>query len=365
MEQRAMLSDLHTTEVFKESSIQVERTLDEAYYPALGPEELSARNNDQVITWTYRRTYSTDDTRTPILMVPQLWLWAVGEVVISAYSMTRESNLFVPFEDGMDKGTGDLSVGLRLALTIVSQIDNFGEKYIQKNSNVSVKLPSTLDIFETSVLSVLSEVNKYLDPTRPTGVDLQKEKVFIHDIWDILSELAMIQEILEQQEKVFDQLLIDNNWLEPTTKQLINPTQKGWDRIVSAKTRLSQYHQRINKIRRDSERIDKAIQDMLNLKRTDASIKEAHYSTRVAESSLSAANNSNKMAQNGIVLNAAVVGFTVVTIIFTPLSFLVGLFALPTNGVRRLLETNNETKDVYRSAPFAGVFSKLPMCFTE
>jgi hypothetical protein len=56
------------------------------------------------------------------------------------------------------------------------------------------------------------------------------------------------------------------------------------------------------------------------------------------------------------VLNAVAVGFTLVTVIFTPLSFLTGLFALSTDELRRLLSTTTETKGIYISRYVGGIF---------
>jgi hypothetical protein len=56
--------------------INCERTLDEAYYPALSESDLTKRNDDQAVSRWYNRTYqqgaSTNDKRSPILMVSQM-----------------------------------------------------------------------------------------------------------------------------------------------------------------------------------------------------------------------------------------------------------------------------------------------------
>ncbi|KAF1963061.1 hypothetical protein CC80DRAFT_104718 [Byssothecium circinans] len=325
---KTVKENLSTSDHFTTSSIHFERTLDEAYYPALAEGDIGIRNDDQVITRSSRKKYGKDDDITPILMVPQLWLWAVGPTVISAYSMTRESGLFLPWQrevESTSRESGGESSLLRMGLILASHIDDFGEAFLQEN--IRFPVPSALDIFQTSVVSVLSQVNGYLDPKKTTDLNLWKEKDFIHDIWDIRSELTMIQEVLEQQQMVLDKLLIDGKWIDATTKV---PKEKDTvpsivNRILASRDRLLGYQNRIGKIQADAERIDKAVESMLNLKRTFAGIKEAH---------------------NSIILNAAVVGFTVITIIFAPLSFLVGLFALPTHGVRKFLETKNETKDM-------------------
>jgi hypothetical protein len=71
----------------------------------------------------------------------------------------------------------------------------------------------------------------------------------------------------------------------------------------------------VRKIDGDAERIEKANQELLNLKHTHSSIKDAHSS---------------------LILSTAVIGFTVVTIVFAPLAFLTALFTLKIEGFGRL-----------------------------
>lgn len=95
---------------------------------------------------------------------------------------------------------------------------------------------------------------------------------------------------------------------------------------------------KIEKIEKDAQRIQNMIQAQLGLKSNYAALKESHNST---------------------ILGIAVFGFTIVTIIFTPLSFLAALFAL---SIDRL--ENNKSSDTFngtfsgtRSSHFDGVYS--------
>ena len=70
--------------------IQVERTLDEAYYPSLHAHVLEKRNRDQVVTRECTSLISgksISGSSRPILTVPQFWIWKIGDSVLSAYSM--------------------------------------------------------------------------------------------------------------------------------------------------------------------------------------------------------------------------------------------------------------------------------------
>jgi Mg2+ and Co2+ transporter CorA len=78
--------------------------------------------------------------------------------------------------------------------------------------------------------------------------------------------------------------------------------------VMQARERLDQYEERVKKIDGDAERIQATIDAMLNLKRTHASINDA---------------------KNSIMIGYAALGFAIVTIIFTPLTFIATLYALP------------------------------------
>jgi hypothetical protein len=252
-----------------------------------------------------------------------------------------------------DTQTVDYQMGIVLARII----ENFSRAFMVPDADSL--LPSVLSIYETSVL--VSEVDQYLDPGKPPSLNIDTEKRFTHEIWDLRSELVMIGDVLGQQETVLEDIPSANKGFDPVTlltlpDKLLHPSYKRaytahWPRIFGARKLLEKYRQRIRKIEADAERIDKAIQDMLNLKRTFASIKEAQNSSEAAQNSL-------RLARSSVVLNAAVVGFTVGTVIFTPLSFLTGLFALATDELRKLLSSTNETKDVYVSSYVGGIFGK-------
>jgi hypothetical protein len=75
---------------------------------------------------------------------------------------------------------------------------------------------------------------------------------------------------------------------------------------------LQRLKDRIDKVNQDAERVQNLVPQYLELKRSYASIKESHHTA---------------------ILGAAVFGLSVVTIIFTPLSFALALLALPLDGL--------------------------------
>ena len=306
---------------FAKSLIQVARTLDEAYYPSLDQKVLTTRNKDQVVSRECRKLLTgedvSNDTR-PILMVPQFWIWKFGDRILSAYSMPGKNpdtllehnfdgDLHFDFQRWKSKNIGistsladtghpDLHIGLLLA----HLIDKFGEAQAEM-------FQSPLDIFETGVIQVISRVETFMkQPTSVKPDDIIKERDFMHDISDIRSELAMITEILRQQEYILESMI------KNASLNFDEQRDPVWAKVVDASQQLDTYRQRVNKIDRDAERIEKNIQDQLNLKRTYASIRDARTS---------------------VVLGTAVIGFTIVTVIFTPLAFMTSLFALPIDNI--------------------------------
>jgi hypothetical protein len=92
-------------------------------------------------------------------------------------------------------------------------------------------------------------------------------------------------------------------------------SHRVFGRVIAAQKQLTGYRQRVAKIERDAERIDSMINAALDLKRTYASIQDARASLQDARSSL--------------LLGWAVMGFTVITVLFASLAFVTALFALP------------------------------------
>ena len=298
---------------FAKNSIQVARTLDEAYYPSLDQEVLKTRNEDQVVSKECRKLSNGElvfKDIIPILMVPQLWIWKFEDHILSAYSAPgknpeplREPDIDNRLNDDWRRELEDMGIptlltfsdpDLHIGLHLAHHIEKFGK--LQANL-----FQSPLDIFETGVIQVITRVETFMKQrTSLKPDDIKRERGFMHDISDIRDELAMVDAILSKQESILNSE-IENASVRATKHE-------RWQTIVGAKQKLNTYRERVKKIDRDAERIEKNIQDQLNLKRTYSSIRDTH---------------------NSIILSTAVIGFTIVTVIFTPLAFMASLFALP------------------------------------
>ncbi|EON69260.1 hypothetical protein W97_08420 [Coniosporium apollinis CBS 100218] len=220
----------------------------------------------------------------------------------------------------------------QVALLIAEQIENFGKK----RDIGDVEFLPALDIFENEMVSVLSDVEKYVDTTKPSLVEFKRERKFLHRLSDVRSELVMILYVLEQQKVILEDLLNDTEDCDPNCLECrwLGGTPK-WDLVENARSTLRQYEERIKKIDGDAEQIEKAVQDILELKRTYSSIKDAHSS---------------------VLLSTAVIGFTVITVVFAPLTFLTALFALKINGFDKLQVNGSDPDSPYRSDYMGGIF---------
>jgi hypothetical protein len=112
----------------------------------------------------------------------------------------------------------------------------------------------------------------------------------------------MIKDVITDQEEVWTQFYEDlkdeiDKWDDNNRRIAIRPKQQ-----------IPKFKRRVQKIDEDAQRVEQWIHGQLDLKKTHASIRESHNST---------------------VLSTTVIGFTIVTVVFTPLSFMTSLLAVP------------------------------------
>ena len=347
--------------------VYFERTLDEAYYPGLHSEFLEERNITQVIQRQHRRNAEIGNSAEPLLIVPQLWLWSIDDILVSAYPIPRSWNKkLVKCDDLID---------VHVAKTIWSHVAQFGTSYFDPKTKQSFR--STLDMFEMALVATLSDVRNYITNRVSQEINIATERHLLECIADIRNELDMIRTIIEQQEDVLDTFLLKksdrvskerNDLLQDINdykkemegrfnakdfseeieglRELISKIEADFEEVKKwqgyAKDRIAKYTRRISKIERDAEKIAKTIDDMLNLSRTEASIKEA---------------------RNSVVIGWAALAFAIITVIFTPLSFAASLMALPINRFvdhqYRYSDAEDDTR-VYKSGYIARTFCKSP-----
>ncbi|KIW81600.1 hypothetical protein Z517_04626 [Fonsecaea pedrosoi CBS 271.37] len=346
------------------SRVQTTRTLDETHFPSLSAKALEDLNNDQVVSRECHELLSgepTTEATKPILVVSQLWVWNFDAVVLSAYSdpgKTPDDSLLkdhdimeseFPVVDawrekqfGAKTLEGGRNPGVKVACLLHDQIDYFDKT----QANGMYQVP--LDYFEMGVLRIIASVTEYTKNMDPQSLDVEKERTFMHDLSDIRVELDAIDQVLTQQKNIISDFRGSLDAAEEdVTWHLENDADKRFVKrsLEDDKKRIDTYRTRIAKIQKDADRIDQAISNALNLKRTAASIQDAR--------------NSAKDARTSLLLGWAVLGFTIITILFAPLSFMTSLLALPVDSLRQFNGTDatGAPTALYRSGFIAWTFS--------
>lgn len=197
-------------------------------------------------------------------------------------------------------------------------------------------VPPTLDLFEGRVVSILSEVKAYMHNTKRDILNCNTEAVFHHTLSDCRSDLAMIQYILAQQDKILVALLDDRDPIlraPMSERQRKDHVEDNWAEIEEALIILRRYQERVRKIDGDAERIEETVQDMLNLKRTYASVQDSHGS---------------------VLLSAAAIGFAIVTIVFARvpqhnMRYNLSPYSVFSKRIRERTETRNQIPELPHS----------------
>lgn len=132
----------------------------------------------------------------------------------------------------------------------------------------------------------------------------------------------MIQTVLFQQEEIWKAFTYNswpNFWPDGEEGRFKPPSGEDeladtWREIARPQAQFPKYRRRLEKLDEDAACVERHILVQLDLKQKHAAIQETHTAT---------------------IMSAAIVGFTVITIIFVPLSFLTSLFAIPLDQLQQ------------------------------
>jgi hypothetical protein len=125
----------------------------------------------------------------------------------------------------------------------------------------------------------------------------------LNEIKDVHDELEMVGSIFDTQIQVLEQM--DGSRMPPAA-------HRKWVKIIAD---IRQRRDKVTELDESAHRTLKAIQSLFDMKQRQANVLEAHYSRKVAQ-------DSGRQATTVLV-------FTVVTIVFLPLSFMSSFFAIP------------------------------------
>lgn len=304
----------------------------------------------------FRYTERTSTWREPaVLMVSQYWIWNIGEMVFTSFDITNPFDK--PFWNIQDKSYCSMRtrpsneqahnelIGVLLS-NCVSSPALLGKSFTRNSSTES----SVFTVFARSIALVSEEVNKYLGPDKLNDNNIEMEKKYLHEIEDIREEISMIRTVLEEQEEIWKDFSFstwpmywpdgpEGKFVPPTTYN--DPEAEGrWKIIRRLQPQFPKFKRRLQKLNDDAERVQRSIELKLDLKARHASLREARTAS---------------------VMSASVFGFTIITIIFTPLSFLVGLFALPIDQLQQNqvpFQGQEQNSTVYSTQYIGGYIGK-------
>lgn len=341
------------------ASLHVRRTLDQFFYPNIDTE---TRDGDQVV-YRYQTRWSEHKAKDPkIFMVDQLWMWVLGKnLIVTSFPQRWEQPKNDPLnvldgiiEDINSKTREPVRSVYELATVITGRCSGMFDRHRMGDEDYQF-----LDMFEScigtatdretvlfrefnlasaqasewlkhhrrikrSIVESLSNKednnddqpdNDKEEETQPLFVDklldIGQETDLLAEAKDIRDELNMIRTVLEYQKQVLQDLqdaiceiYYDENRSQNDIKKKFRDQQRNIDMHVKDVDRMD----------KQTERIYNSITDLLDLKQKHANAFEARFARdQVAGTA----------AQGKTIMM-----FTIVTIVFLPLSFIASFFAI-------------------------------------
>ncbi|KAL3605288.1 hypothetical protein FPOAC2_00231 [Fusarium poae] len=308
-------------------------TLDQYYYAVL--QDTSIRDGDQVLTRYLEKYHRQFGKR--ILMISQVWIWIIDEgTIITATAepggtnvprLTNGKNFHDAVLDRMMNGEGGTRISMPTTVHSVMELMlGAATNAIMSDSVPTMgKKITPIDVFRESIKDVVNEeaelFQRFLqelnqdnnDQTRQQQKPWSSKKIpgssnhiidleakLLREVRDIRDELGMLKALSEHQETVWKQAFETEElracfqYYHPCT-----PTDVKGD---------------LDTMVAETDRVIDSLNSLLDLRTKQAAIKEAEYGRIQTED---AARQSK-----------SVLIFTIVTVIFLPLSFLSSLFAL-------------------------------------
>ncbi|OBT66503.1 hypothetical protein VE03_03603 [Pseudogymnoascus sp. 23342-1-I1] len=310
------------------------------------------KNDTNLEVNQHKRTKKNDTDL--ILQVDQLWLWVIDNdkiITSSSYQGDEELDTIVKsvvrhLMEGRDLDRHPPSSPEQLMKLIVSSATGTIEQQKEIVPEKGLSL-SVLEIFENAIgdikdgqLNLFSEFKKTLgfkdtlngdystneddsaneDDSISEDYSIGKEIHYLVSIKDVLDELNILKSLIKDQKKVWHDAFSEYRM---ETKSLANDQKKQWHDALSKHMMAKDYLnsrepgeilETLEEMITDATRVERSINDLLDLKQKQANLSEAQSARKQADAT----------ASQGTTLMV----FTIVTIVFLPMSFLAALFAL-------------------------------------
>jgi CorA-like Mg2+ transporter protein len=189
---------------------------------------------------------------------------------------------------------------------------NFLELFREAIGDVTEKYSDFQQAFDASMAPDAERIN----------IEKRRKEVRLGvEIADIIDELHMLRQIFETQSNVLEKGCDDTSNIV-YLKSYRDEMSRIRDKIIN------EYLLQVERMMRDSERIQRSLLDLLDLQQKEESIYEAQYANRQALFAAKQALSSQSQADTTEAQSQILFMFTFVTIIFLPLSFFTSFFGM-------------------------------------
>lgn len=351
-----MLINAHLTS--STASLHVRRTLDQFFYPNI---DTRTRDQDQVVYRYQTKTPYGHWMEPKIFMVDQLWMWILGpKLIVTCFAQRWEQPKNDPLnvldgiiEDINSKTREPVRSVYDLAIAITNRCSGVFDRHRMGDEEYQF-----LDMFESTIgiatdretmlfqeFNTASEqasrwlknhrkLNRFArhlqkeDERKPAAfvvdsdadeeplfvdklLDIGQETALLTEAKDIRDELNMIRTILHHQQHVpvdFQEITCEIYHGQQRSQHEVKKRFKEQQRTIDM------HLKDIDRMDKQAERIYSSITDLLDLKQKHANAFEARFARDRA---------AGTTRQGKIILV-----FTIVTIFFLPLSFIVSIFTI-------------------------------------
>ncbi|KAL8777526.1 MAG: hypothetical protein Q9194_002504 [Teloschistes cf. exilis] len=322
-------------------NLHIRRTLDQFYYHAISTD---SRDKDQVV---YRYTRDKKKEK-KVFMVDQLWLWILGkDLIITSFPQRWNQPKNDPLnvldgiiEDMNSKTRPPVRSVHDLATLITGRCSGVFDRHRLGDEDYQF-----LDMFESSIGQVTNretelfmkfndaskDAEKWLKLQRQKGspqlrqassardhdfvdtlLDIGEETALLAETKDIRDELNMISLVLKHQLSVLDDMmsaLLEDAKHQPHIQWEIKRRYKEQQKLVEV------HIKDVERMDKQAEGIYTSLTHLLDLKQKHANAFEARFARDQAALT-------GRQGQTIMV-------FTLVTIVFLPMSFIASVFAIP------------------------------------
>ncbi|SCB65560.1 unnamed protein product [Fusarium graminearum] len=339
------------------SNFHAPLTLDQSYYLSL--HDSRGRDNDQVVIKHVERQERLTRTTRPkrLLMVNQMWIWKVDtDTLVTACPDRRH-----PYQSNLSE---QISATVQTSPpstmdSIISRVLRHVIGFVNAPNNAGLK-ENVFHIFEQSIAYRAQEdadcyanfnrsqkdLSRLEEQIRSRGTskarqqktmeieaelcNITKEVDHLCEIKDIKDELKMIHKVLDDQKAVIHQYTKSQEELNFVTSKNHSDEDEEWlsgdgesELLLEAKNILEQRISKVKSLFTDASTVENSLNHLLDLKQKQGNL-------IVVRDTRSLANEADQRAKDSAWQSKLLFIFTIVTVVFTPISFISSFMAVPT-----------------------------------